>query len=207
MPTCDELLYTFCHHRPDRLLHLFGNTSLLCARCSGIYLGYLAAALVFRLAARRDGLGGGKAVFALAAALVAVVPLEVAAEHFALFDPGNLGRYFTGTALGTGLALFLSVLAFDVDGRETRPRRFPPLLPFWTLLALAAGAAAASLLVSRLLFNALVFAGLAGAYLSVNTLVARTVFAVRGLRARLLALLLTAFEWGLLFFVNNRVMH
>ncbi len=199
----DSLLYSFCHHKPDRLLEFLGGHTLLCARCSGIYLGFLVAGIAFLALRRRVGSASLKNLW-VAYVLMAVVPLEVAAEVWLGLDPGNYGRYLTGMAFGSGFARVVLVFAeqfFELPtasaGGITRRE--------WLQIAVAfVCTALVVLLWEPAVFNGAVLFGLLAAYVSINFVIARGILGIRSLVwCLIVAFLLTFAEWGLLYWTNN----
>ena len=83
-----------CHRDPARTLHLWGVPLAVCARCSGIYFGLGAGALL-----RRPQLTP-RALRLWVAAAAALMLADVALETYALHGPWWLLRVTTGSLLG-----------------------------------------------------------------------------------------------------------
>jgi uncharacterized membrane protein len=95
-----------CHRDPARTLHLLGVPMAVCARCSGIYFGLGAGALL-----RRPQLT--PRTLRLWIALAATVMIaDVLLEAYALHGPWSLLRLTTGALLGypVGVALASATL-------------------------------------------------------------------------------------------------
>ncbi|MFA4987067.1 MAG: DUF2085 domain-containing protein [Candidatus Brocadiia bacterium] len=210
MPTLDSLLYTFCHHRPDRLLQALGGSSLLCARCSGIYMGFaLGFVALFFAFRRRSGDVSARGLW-LPVLLCLLLPMEVAGERFLGLDPGNYGRFLSGLCLGSGFSAIIVTFwgAFFPEANGGFPIRTDmKTLAASTAFAVVGGLLAVVLLYVPLAFNVLVMLSLAGAYVIVNALLARGLFGVRSvLLCFALGSVLTILEWTGLFFLNNTVL-
>ncbi len=52
-PVLKPTYHLVCHQQPDKLIHIFGTSTLLCARCTGIYLGGLAGAFALIFTGRK----------------------------------------------------------------------------------------------------------------------------------------------------------
>lgn len=104
-PIGAALLAWLCHAEPDRCLTIGGWTLPICARCTGLYGGLLAAAAanLFALKLRPTARVGG-----LAVALVLLGAAEVGAEQ--LGWPGsNAVRLASGLIMGVGIGTLIGV--------------------------------------------------------------------------------------------------
>ena len=94
--------FAFCHRQKDRCLNIFGYTSFLCARCTGILIGFLLFILFsfFNLPPP------------LFVALGLMVPLIVdgISQFFNLRTSNNLIRLVTGILFTPGLASLMVVV-------------------------------------------------------------------------------------------------
>lgn len=116
-----------CHQRPDRSFHYLGLPLGVCARCTGIYAGFLAG-----LTAAPVIFGPGNAApparkWLIAAALPMAV--DYAGDLFGLFTNSHLSRALTGGILGlTGAWYILPALTEILSSgmrAERRYRHFP----------------------------------------------------------------------------------
>jgi uncharacterized membrane protein len=96
-----------CHGIPSRCLLLFGVPMPICARCTAIYLGLIAGAVVFRLVPRMSEMA------ARAVAIAAALPmaLDGGTQLIRLRESTNDLRVVTGLAAGIALALWLLTAA------------------------------------------------------------------------------------------------
>jgi len=113
--------YTVCHQLPEHSLHMAGEQLPLCARCTGIYLGFLVGllGLAFQGKLRAALLPPGPIVGLLLATL-ALMGLDGFNSLIGLlrdtpvaYETTNLLRLATGTAAGTSVALLLVPLLND----------------------------------------------------------------------------------------------
>jgi uncharacterized membrane protein len=96
-----------CHGIPSRCLLLFGVPMPICARCTAIYLGLIAGAVVFRLVPRMSEMAAR--VMAIAAALP--MALDGGTQLIRLRESTNDLRVVTGLVAGIALALWLLTAA------------------------------------------------------------------------------------------------
>jgi uncharacterized membrane protein len=99
--------HVICHQLPARSFHLWGAALPVCARCSGIYFGAAAAAILlaasrFRLRAPRHG-GQVEPRFVLLAALIPTAATLVF-EWTTGVMPANWIRALAGVPLGVAVA-------------------------------------------------------------------------------------------------------
>lgn len=101
-----------CHQRPERSFHSAGVKWPVCGRCSGLYLGGAAGALVWLVLRRRPAsrLLGWLAVAAAPTALTIVL------EWTGLAGVGNAARALAGLPLGAMIALVIVQTAAGTDG-------------------------------------------------------------------------------------------
>ena len=205
VPDLDDLLHTFCHHQPDRLLEMFGNSSVLCARCSGIYLSILLGLAFVALFARVHNYRAGASAFIVTGLFVVIMPIEVLFEIATPFEGTNLLRYATGVLFGSGFSMLLGTFWSVFFPSESLPKAGTA----WFVGAGQFAVASVTFVLSLLLwqwaiFNILVFAGLASAYFVVNIILARALIGIRPLFACVLcSVVLTALEWYLLYQANS----
>lgn len=93
--------FAFCHRRKDRCLNIFGYTSFLCARCTGIMIGFLLYCVIslFNL------------LLPPFVAFVFMVPLIVdgVSQSFNFRISNNIIRLVTGMLFTSGLLSLMGV--------------------------------------------------------------------------------------------------
>lgn len=106
--------YAVCHQIPDHTFSLGDQSFPLCARCSGMYLGFVSGVVyqIFRYP-RRGGFPSWKAslpflFFALAWSVDGInSSLQSLHSTGPLYPPSNLLRLFTGTGMGLSISVIL----------------------------------------------------------------------------------------------------
>jgi uncharacterized membrane protein len=109
-----------CHQIPSRSFRLFGQPLAVCARCFGIYAGFLAGAAAYP---RIRGFSPPRLPdMRLFLALSAPIAIDAAANLFGIWSLGNAPRFLTGLAWGTILPYFLMAGIGDLilSGAERR---------------------------------------------------------------------------------------
>lgn len=146
----DAVGYAVCHRIDLRSFHLGDRQMPLCARCSGMYLGFVAAAVLQLAWGRRGGMPGWK-MYVFLALLLAAFGLDGVNSylHFfpnfpTLYTPQNWLRLVTGTGMGIDIAVMLVPVFHQTmwtqwDGRPAfnTPWRFLALLGVEALVILA----------------------------------------------------------------------
>ena len=94
-----------CHQCPDRSLFIWGKQFAVCARCTGLYFGFLIGTLFFLLSTN------SKRLFLPRRTLffIALVPIsiDVGLSIFQIWQNTHLSRLVTGLILGSVIALFV----------------------------------------------------------------------------------------------------
>ena len=116
----DAVGYAVCHRIDARSFHLGDRTLPLCARCSGMYLGAVVGLLYQWLVSRkRAGMPPARVILILILFVVAFavdgvnsylrLNVEMGVLPWApkLYEPSNIFRLLTGTAMGLGIAAML----------------------------------------------------------------------------------------------------
>jgi uncharacterized membrane protein len=110
-----------CHQIPDRSFRLFGQPLAVCARCFGIYAGFLAGAAAYpRIRGfSRPPLPDTRLFLALSAPIA----IDAAANILRIWTLGNFPRFLTGMAWGTILPFYLMAGLGDLvlSKAESRP--------------------------------------------------------------------------------------
>jgi uncharacterized membrane protein len=108
-----------CHQKPERSFHSDGVKWPVCGRCSGLYIGGAAGALVWLVMRRRPA---SRLLVWLAVAAVPTA-LTVVLEWKGLAGVGNLARALAGIPLGAMVAVVIIRTAAG-DRFEVRSSKF-----------------------------------------------------------------------------------
>jgi uncharacterized membrane protein len=92
-----------CHQIPERSFHLGGHKFGVCSRCSGLYVGFAVAALVYPLARSLKRTDTASRLWLILAALP--LGLDFALTYFSIWQNNHLSRFSTG-ALLSSVAVF-----------------------------------------------------------------------------------------------------
>jgi uncharacterized membrane protein len=95
----------FCHQIPERSFYLDGHPFAVCARCTGIYFGFAAGALLYPLV-RSLKRSDAPARLWLVVALVPTA-LDFALDFFGILKNTHLTRSATGALLGAVTAFYV----------------------------------------------------------------------------------------------------
>lgn len=107
IPAAHPLFSPVCHQLAGRSFHIAGAVLPVCARCTGLYLGFLAGSLgliAFPLRARRRAFDPPPAAMLLAAAIPSLV--EGVGEISGLWTGSALARCLTGALFGSIVPFF-----------------------------------------------------------------------------------------------------
>ena len=126
-----EVFSFLCHQDPARSFAPGGSALAMCARCTGVYIGFL---LALPLIFQARSLGRNLALW-LHGALV----LQVAVFGFGLIPHGPFVRLISGQLFAAGVLYFLSrsVLAHNFNPGKTQARRLLQYLLSLVALLLA----------------------------------------------------------------------
>ena len=99
-----------CHQRPERSFHWHSAQLAVCARCTGLYLGACATAIVAPLppSLYADWPGSPARIARLLAVTALPMAATVAAEWAGVWAPSSLVRAGTGVLLGGAGALVVA---------------------------------------------------------------------------------------------------
>jgi uncharacterized membrane protein len=109
----DAVGYAVCHRISARSYHIGDRETPMCARCSGMYLGALAALLYQARLGKKYKLPPLKILVILAIFLIAFgidginSYLHLFPNAPSLYQPNNILRLLTGTGLGIGMGIML----------------------------------------------------------------------------------------------------
>lgn len=124
----DAVGYAVCHQIDARSFHIEGRALPLCARCSGMYLGFITGLVFLGLTRRRSG--GMPSLKILL--ILGVLGLAFAVDglnsylHFfpdapGLYEPNNTLRLLTGTGVGIAIAAVLYPAFIQTTLRSWQP--------------------------------------------------------------------------------------
>jgi len=100
--------YGLCHQLPERTITYQGHPLPVCARDTGIYLGFLISFLYIWLThQRRENLLPSKTIMALAVLFVAIMGVDGVTSYLGLRTTTNEIRLITGLLTGFALPVFL----------------------------------------------------------------------------------------------------
>ena len=93
-----------CHQIPSRCLHVYGHPLAVCARCVGIYSGFLLGTMFFPLIKgfTAPSLPPAKAIIAVSIPIV----MDVAGNFLGIWESSNPIRFMTGALWGFILPLY-----------------------------------------------------------------------------------------------------
>ncbi len=94
-----------CHQLPERSFFLFGRQLALCARCTGIHLGFLGAVLLYPIAAK-IGKRRFPPIWLFPVALLPI-GLDGLTQFIGFRESTNILRLLTGSFLGATVAFFV----------------------------------------------------------------------------------------------------
>lgn len=97
-----------CHCRDDRSFHYKGMKFPVCARCTGILLGWILCLTTYWFVD-----------ISIPWLLLMIIPLmaDGLIQHFTSYESGNLRRLFTGILFGYGtiaIFLYLSIIIYNI---------------------------------------------------------------------------------------------
>ena len=93
----------FCHKRPDRSFHFKGRKFPVCARCTGLGVGYISAFIVLLVAGMLD--------FWVVFILLAPMIIDGVGQLLNKWQSNNMRRFITGLLGGIGILYFFFNLA------------------------------------------------------------------------------------------------
>jgi len=107
-----------CHQIPDRSFFTAGHQFAVCARCTGLYLGFTVVALCYPLvrSLRRTDMPPRRWLFAAAVPLL----VDFGLGYFGLWENTHLSRFLTGVLLGSVAVFYVMPGLLDISFREWR---------------------------------------------------------------------------------------
>lgn len=110
-----------CHQAHDRSFHLLGHPLAVCARCSGIYEGFLLGVIIYPFFRKL----GSKVLPPLSILLFGILPmvLEVILSQLGLIQSHLLYRSLTGLFLGGTVTFYVMPAVFELVHLQPRNMR------------------------------------------------------------------------------------
>ena len=99
-------VFFFCHQRPDRSFHYKGKKFPLCARCTGIAVGYLLSILLFIILGILD--------LWIIALLILPMAIDGTGQLFNKWTSNNIRRFITGLPGGIGIIYIFYTICYQV---------------------------------------------------------------------------------------------
>src|SRR3989344_4602285 len=96
------LMHLLCHQKPERSYSIAGEALIVCSRCLGIYVGFLAS-VVFLVVA--FGLFTHALNFIFVLLLLVPMGIDGISQLFKIRESNNPLRFFTGYLAGFAVAL------------------------------------------------------------------------------------------------------
>lgn len=93
-----------CHSQPDRAFLIFGNSMLICSRCTGIYLSLAVGILLTFFISFSRNLRKVAALLLISSFTVILV--DVIGDYLLWWENTLLSRFVTGSFLGLSLSSF-----------------------------------------------------------------------------------------------------
>jgi uncharacterized membrane protein len=103
--------YVFCHQIPERSFFIDGHQFPICARCTGIFLGFIVTSVyILMMGGAKRPLMPDRTVLAFAAAGSAAMVFDGVTSYAGLRDTTNVIRLATGLGMGAAIGFLLPVV-------------------------------------------------------------------------------------------------
>lgn len=96
-----------CHQIPSRCFWILGSNTGLCARCLGVYLGYVSIWIILISSLRLKSLTSTNRPSSYIALLLFPLILDAGLQMVSSYNSGNITRFFTGYFFGIGAGFIL----------------------------------------------------------------------------------------------------
>ena len=113
-PFVERIYSTVCHQQPEKLIQYGEHTTMVCARCTGIYIGGLAVSLYFIFNSQIN-IKNGKLI------ILASVPMviDVILYKVGLYNYSKIIAFISGAVFGSvGIAYIYNGLQILLDKNE-----------------------------------------------------------------------------------------
>lgn len=104
--------HAVCHQIPERSFHVGGHALAVCARCTGIYAGFVLGALLYPLVKSLRNREAPRRAWLFAAALPTAADFALGVSG--VWENTHLSRALTGALLGAAAAFFIVPGAVDL---------------------------------------------------------------------------------------------
>ncbi len=97
-------LSLLCHSKPERAFSIFGNSMLICSRCTGIFLSLAVGILLTFFISFSNNLRKVAALLLISSSTVIFV--DVVGDYLLWWKNTHLSRFITGSFLGLSLSSY-----------------------------------------------------------------------------------------------------
>jgi len=94
-----------CHQIPERSFHLAGHQFGVCSRCTGLYVGFAGATVVYPLVRSFKTTNTPPRFWLILAA--APLAIDFALGYFSIWQNNHLSRFITGALLGSVVVFYI----------------------------------------------------------------------------------------------------
>jgi uncharacterized membrane protein len=107
-----------CHQIPERSFHLAGHQFGVCSRCTGLYVGFAVAALIYPLARSLQRTDTPSRIWLILATLPLVI--DFALGYFSIWQNTHLSRFLTGALLSSVAVFYVMPGLIDFSSAISR---------------------------------------------------------------------------------------
>jgi uncharacterized membrane protein len=107
-----------CHQIPERSFHLAGHQFGVCSRCTGLYVGFAVAALIYPLARSLKRTDTPSRVWLMLATLP--LAIDFALGYFSIWPNTHLSRFLTGALLSSVAVFYIMPGLIDLSSAVAR---------------------------------------------------------------------------------------
>ncbi len=135
----DQIGFSVCHQIPDRTLSFSSILMPVCARCSGIYIGFVISTLVlFLMYRKRQSLIAPVYAIIIFIVFISAAAIDGFLSYLQIYETNNLVRLITGYMAGIALAAIVMPLfnyQYYVDPLEDKILERPGKMVFFMFFA------------------------------------------------------------------------
>jgi uncharacterized membrane protein len=125
--TAYQSLSPLCHQLPERSFFIAGHKLAVCSRCTGIYVGFAAAALFYPLVGSLRRTETPNRIWLILAAIP--LAIDFALGYFEIWENTHWSRFATGALLGSVAVFFVVPGLVDLGLRKAKKPGRPLLEP------------------------------------------------------------------------------